>query len=90
MQIKSLWYRDGKWSEKRIQVSPLCINCLWITLLWLYKDLMKNLLLAVQSLLVHSKTRVTHLEGGLDKRLGAERKNDKASTAEVQGEMFPV
>lgn len=40
-------------------------NCLWITLLWLYKDSMKNLFLTVQSLLVHSKTRVTHLEGGL-------------------------
>lgn len=23
LQIKSSWYTDGKWSEKRIQVSPL-------------------------------------------------------------------
>lgn len=46
--------------RKESRFSQSITNCLWITLLCLDKELMKNLFLTVQSPLVHSKTRVTH------------------------------
>lgn len=52
--------------RKESRFSHSSTDCLQITLLWLYKDLMKNLFLTVQPPLVYCKTRVTHLEGGMD------------------------
>lgn len=73
LQIRSLWYRNGKLSEqKKIWIAPLQYSAasddiafgnLPSQQVWLCGDLMKNLFLTEQSPLVHSRTRVTNLEG---------------------------